>query len=206
MSRPVLAALLLVALAGCSTPEKSNSLPPLTPAPATSSASGPAGDAPGSPGPSGSAAPGTPSPTASVAPVVRPPEADRPDGAGAEAFARYWYAELNAAYDSMKTDRLAAVSQPSCQTCQNYIESIDRAKREGERYEGGEVTIMQTVPAPPDNEVLSVLVNYNANEGKAYDRDNHLILNAPARTNAAVDFQAKRAGDHWVAAEVFRAQ
>lgn len=137
-----------------------------------------------------------------MAPVVKPAAADRPDPAGAEAFARYWLDELNAAYDTMDTRKLKAISQTSCQTCQNYILSINRAVSEGKRYEGGEVIVQQVVAAPLEGTATNVLVNCDFRQGTAYDQNNHLVVDVPEERGAVLNVSVARVASRWAMAEV----
>lgn len=134
--------------------------------------------------------------------MVKPAAADRPDRAGAEAFARYWIDELNAAYDTLDTRKLKAISQSTCQTCQNYIASLDRSRREGERYEGGELLVSQSVVAPGETAFTSVLLNCSEREATVLRPDNTVVTEVAEQRGLVLEFEAVRARIGWKAAEV----
>ncbi|MGO4228855.1 DUF6318 family protein [Arthrobacter sp. YAF34] len=97
--------------------------------------------------PSASSTPSTPSasptPTASYKPAdasgkaqnvpvpVLPEAAKAPTKAGLEAFARYWFEQLNFAYETGNSSGLDSVTSAGCEFCSNITRSLKT------NYEGG---------------------------------------------------------------------
>lgn len=90
----------------------------------------------------------TPSPTASYKPadasgraqnVPRPvlPEAAKAETKeGLEAFARYWFSQLNFAYETGNSSGLESVTSPACEFCSNITSSL-AANYAGDRWLAG---------------------------------------------------------------------
>lgn len=131
--------------------------------------------------PSGGAVSASPSPTASIAPVVKPPAADRPDGAGAEAFARYWYNTVDQAYQSLDAHALQEISAQECITCNNFIRDIAAAAHDGDRYVGGGFSVTGAVAAPPEAGITGVLVDYDSAALQVFSRSGRTLAAFPAR-------------------------
>jgi len=73
--------------------------------------------------------------------------------AGAEAFVRYFYSQLNIAWSTPKSGLIAALSLPTCKTCAALEGSaVDLASKH--QHYAGEVFAVGTVGAIGDSEVL----------------------------------------------------
>ncbi len=189
MARLVCALLVLFGVLGCGgSPERAASLPPL-PSVATS----PSGSTGGSPAPA--------TPSSSTPPVLKPPEADQATREGAAAFARFWFDVLNTALATVDADTLSQISEPGCETCQNYIGSLDRSASAGEHYKGGTFIVKDVVTAPEVGLGASVLVNYDVTEALVYDRSGSLIETIPAATGTT-SFDTRRVSNTWHAAQL----
>lgn len=141
--------------------------------------------------------PNEPSPRASLPPVVRPPEADEPTAEGAAAFARYWYAELDRAYDLLDSRRIQALSHRQCQVCQRYIEDIDLAAREGEVYRGGGFQVLSAVAPALQNTSTVVLLRYSSPPLVVSDRDGHVVSRSAHRSSVTSQLLVSRQGEGW---------
>lgn len=90
----------------------------------------------------------TPTPTASYKPAdasgraqnvpvpVLPEAAKAETKEGLEAFARYWFSQLNFAYETGISSGLESVTSPACEFCSNITRSL-AANYEGERWLAG---------------------------------------------------------------------
>lgn len=120
-----------------------------------------AGGAPADPGavsstPTGSATSSPPStPTTTPTAVYKPADASGPaqnvpvpvlpevakteTKEGLEAFVRYWYATLNYAFETGKTERLMEISAPGCVFCKGLRDGVSEAWAEGRWVSGGKI-------------------------------------------------------------------
>jgi len=118
---PLAASMLLAGCGGDSNPDASRS--------STASSS-----------PTTTAAPTTStSPTATVAPTIDPniPAAARAHTpAGAEAFVRYFFAQLNRSWSTADPSLLPPLSEPGCKTCGAFTASAAKYRSQEQHYKG----------------------------------------------------------------------
>lgn len=167
---------LTAALAGCSgDPQAPSTLPSLSSAPSAASPSA-------SPSPSGINAP--------------TPE-------GASAFARYWYAEIQAAFANRDPDRLRVLSAPGCVACDQYVRSVTRLRDENERVDNYRIEIVAAeAPALADASTAEVTVVYNTDGATRYDSQGNVVREDPARQLVEQTLILSRSGSSWKVAEV----
>ncbi|WP_299037008.1 DUF6318 family protein [uncultured Pseudokineococcus sp.] len=144
---PAAAAVLLLALTGCSEPEPGSPMPTGAP-PATSAQ--PSDQPSPAASPTEPAATSEATETSAPAPTL-PPEATTNDAAGAEAFVRYWYQTLNDAYRTGRTESLSAASAEECEACRGLADYVKSTYASGGHIEGGEVRLQEVVSPAPDN-------------------------------------------------------
>lgn len=113
------------------------------PPPSSASASGSAAET-ASAGPSETPS-ATPTPTASYRPAdakgraqnvpvpVMPAAAKAKTKEGLEAFARYWFEQLNYAYETGKTNELSATTAQTCELCSNLVGAV-KHNYQGDRW------------------------------------------------------------------------
>lgn len=187
MRRLLLVLPLVLALAGCSgggSDTKPVTLPPLTAAPSMNA---------------------TPSPT--VAPVKKPPKADEPTAEGAEAFARYWFAELSHAFAAMDSASLAALSSPRCDTCHAYVLAVQRAEEAGHRFEGARFKL-RSVAAPPlagsvrTGASADVVVDYDVSAVAEVDASGAEVREERSYKGVTVRITLVRTRSAWLVREV----
>lgn len=58
---------------------------------------------------------------------------------GLEAFARYWFGQLNFAYETGNTSGLSAVTSPSCEFCSNILKALKENYQEDRWLAGGRI-------------------------------------------------------------------
>ena len=187
MKRALVIAAVVAGIAGCSgsgAGSAPTALPPLS--------AGPAGASP------------TAAPPAAVPVVTKPPEADKATATGAEAFARYWIAELNAAFASLDASRLQSISGPRCATCQSYIDSLRTSAANLERYEGGHISVREVAATSPAASAATVILNYDSAEGRVFDAEGKLLDRVAARRNVTLQFDLVRRGSGWTAKQLVR--
>ena len=107
---------LVLAVAGCSGPgsDKPKVLPPVPSATVVASAS----------------------PTVSTAPVVVPSAAVPATPQGAAAFVRFFYGELNGAFQDGHDERIRVLSDPTCGTCNVLADAVQSGRRADQKVIG----------------------------------------------------------------------
>ncbi|MFP5219010.1 MAG: DUF6318 family protein [Actinomycetes bacterium] len=142
----------------------------------------------------------SPSETAAAGEV--PEEAQEATREGAAEFGRFFYETVEASFQDLDTKALRAISDPSCEVCQRYIDSIDGFAKAGQRVEGNDITIIDVVAAPVEGATASATVIYNSTAGRVVDGSGRVVLEEAARTNVVADMVLRRDGDSWVVTEV----
>jgi hypothetical protein len=122
--RLVIAAALLLALAGCSDD---------SPEPKASAST--------------TQATASPTLTGPVAPVL-PEAAKAKTQAGAKAFVRYWFEAITFAMKTGETSEVDEVAHADCDSCTNLTRSIRSIYDEGQRNVGGGWNVLLINPAP----------------------------------------------------------
>jgi hypothetical protein len=87
----------------------------------------------------------SPSATAISTPGGIPAEARASTSAGAEAFAKFFYAETVTAFETKNPDLIKAISAPGCTACDNYIRSLTKLRDNKERVENFAVDVILAV-------------------------------------------------------------
>lgn len=120
------------------------------------------------------------------------------DEKGAQGFARYWIDTLNAATTSGDTAKLKTLQKPSCETCTDFAEKLDKLYAAGGHIETEGFTVKSLVseagvPSPG----AGVSATLTATEQKVYAKKG-----AAPQTNKAVDVRFRlimiRDSDHWL--------
>lgn len=150
--------------------------------------------------PSLSAAPSS-SPSPSPSPTPSAISAATPEGAS--AFARHWYAEVQAAFATRDPERLRALSAPGCRACDQFVRSVTRLRDENERVDDYRIEVIAAeAPALADQSTVEVTVVYNTNGATRYDAGGNVIRRDPAREFVEQILVLTRAGASWKVAEV----
>jgi hypothetical protein len=111
-----------------------------------------------------------------------PDEARTKDAAGAEAFLRYWI-------DLMNHQRAIPAGQPlrdlgpECQECLRIARNYDEAAAAGNRYDGGELRLIDVAPPVIGGDEASI--NFNAGQAAVslVDPSGVVINGLPAENN-----------------------
>ncbi|WP_370290783.1 DUF6318 family protein [Nocardioides sp.] len=99
----------------------------------------------GDPGATAPMSPGAPSPSSSGSRTTAAPSPDltvAPPGETAEEFIRRWYALLDDAQTSGRTDAFLAASGPECESCKDFAKNVRSIYAAGGSVEGGRTTIL----------------------------------------------------------------
>ena len=98
----------------------------------------------------------TPTPTA--VPVVVPSAAARATPQGAAAFVRFFYGELNGAFQDGHDERIRRLSDRLCATCNNYANAVLAGAKTNSRIVGITFGSLEVAAALPNNGVTLVTV------------------------------------------------
>jgi hypothetical protein len=128
----------------------------------------PAGASPsaGSGSASASPSPTSPSPSASPSSAV-PPAAREKSEAGAEAFVRYFFDQVNVAWTEPRPGLIASLSDPACEFCADVEQTSVDLAQQSERYNERAVSlgdVARRAGAPQDQYFFEVLVIQHAAE------------------------------------------
>jgi hypothetical protein len=185
-----------------------------------------AGDAPGgsgtpsTPAPSQSTSAATPSPTASA--VYKPADAKgkaqnvplpvMPEAAkaetkeGLEAFAKYWYALMNYAYETGNLEPVTQVSGPSCASCNRVRDTVVAWNSNGQWIEGGALLVTNaTTTFKKDGEGQYQAVIQYHRQAISYHKADGSVEQSSAKTSLLADILiAEFVSGSWSAANVDR--
>ena len=158
----------MVALVGCSDDPEPRTLPPVPSA----------------------------SPSPSVVPMPSEAAAETPEGAA--AFARYFFAVVNAGLESGDAGHLRKISSPDCGGCRSLASAIEEEPSAGERIVGGLFDVLSAESPPVDAGDVIVEVSYAVSEIKVYGSDGAILRSTAAvpRTNGQV--RLLRNGQGWI--------
>ncbi len=110
-------------------------------------------------------APRTTSATASaVYPADVPAEARVNSPAGAMAFARYFFAQVNKAYTTPQAGLIAPLSTPNCKSCDSFEQMAAGFVAEGQRYNHQALEIVEVSPNPGAGPTGMLLVDVVAHQ------------------------------------------
>ncbi len=90
-----------------------------------------------------------PSPTVTLAPV--PPAATAFTPQGADAFVRYFFDQMNVAFQTSNASIIDALSTPACVTCNNYESSLRAALKNGHFLSGPSFEVTAVAASPTDS-------------------------------------------------------
>lgn len=128
---------------------------------------------------------GTKTPSSSPAPVQAP----IPDAAlkhtddGAIAFVQFYFGTiLNDAYAQGDVKRLVSVSDPNCVVCRATVGDIAFFAAQGDRAQGGKVSISGVKIAESNSEVTSINLAYSAEKLAELNQDGSTAYSVAART------------------------
>jgi Family of unknown function (DUF6318) len=88
-------------------------------------------------------------------PPVMPPEAKQHTQEGALAFATYYYRVFDWSLATMDTQTLKMLSSSGCKSCQVHIDAIDILRNAGGHIEGGRIFIVSLIRVPAKSEIAA---------------------------------------------------
>lgn len=131
-----------------------------------------------------------------------PEEAREHTAEGAEAFARHFIASYNSALRTGVTETLSGLGREGCDSCDAYVEQIDKAYADGGRIVGGRVSVLSSA-APALREGSEVLVEMRVSVARQeiLAEDGSTITTFPAERSTLV-FYPLWTDDGWVLDEI----
>jgi hypothetical protein len=103
----------------------------------------------------------TPTPTADIPVIpepVLPDEAKEHTPAGAAAFTRFAIEVVNRAYVTGDTEQLLSISTEDCDACARVATSIRETFTGGDRYVGGQLSIVELTARPFEKGVIPTVI------------------------------------------------
>ncbi len=134
----------------------------------------------------------TPSPSPSISP---PPSEATPQGAA--AFARYWYDVLNQAGASGNTTLLRQLSAPQCQTCANFIGSIETVYPKG-RFRGGRHLVRFAEAPAFSGRTAQVSILVDIGRTDVLDSSGKVLQSEPAAEGVELEMTLSRRDSGWI--------
>jgi hypothetical protein len=174
------------ALVGCSGDEREPStLPPL-----------PSAKAPSAPPSAPTSTPGALSP-ASAEPL--PSEAQAPTPAGAAAFARYFFEQVNAAYTLGRPELIANLSDDGCGSCASVAKDVARLVGVGHSVDGQRYKLSVAEAAPADAEGR-VVVDFRFDADPYIERDarKRIVREFPSEPSQDGQVALAQQGGQWL--------
>jgi hypothetical protein len=131
-----------------------------------------------------------------------PALAQQPTRAGAQAFARHFFAVYNYAFWSSDPAPLKAISDSDCVFCNSTIDAVQAVEQRDDRAEGGRIEVLVAVAAPGDP-ADRLLVNTLLHQERGTTRSvgGQVVATTPERKNGRVDLFVRWVDDHWVLLE-----
>ena len=125
----------------------------------------------------------TSSPAAATRPAI-PAAARAHTAAGAEAFARFYFSELNRAWTIPDPFALSGLSSPTCKTCTNFALTARSLQKDGFRYDGPPVSVGDSILLPESNKNRVALQFINVQEARSIvNSQGRVIEKLPRRSS-----------------------
>ena len=138
----------------------------------------------------------TPTPTTTAAPVVVPSAAVPATPQGAAAFVRFFYGELNGAFQDGNAQRIRVLSDPGCATCNNYAKATDASAKTQHYIVGDSFASLQVEAAPAAHGVTLVIVLGVVPARRV--SDNGVVTTLPSDGSFANTVAVQRRGNQWL--------
>jgi hypothetical protein len=140
-------------------------------------------------------APVSPSAAAGNVPV----DAQAATSAGAEAFAKFFYAQMKRAFETKNPDLIKLISAPECTSCANYVGSVTELRDNNERVENFVVNVTLAVAPALTGSTARVDVTWSS-PGPAirYDASGKEIYRDGPYRRVDDEMKLVRSGDTWL--------
>ena len=122
----------------------------------------------------------TATPSATPAPVVVPSAAKAHTPAGAAEFVKFYYAQLNAAYQAGDPVALVGLADPACSTCNAFNQAVENLHLSGQHLDGSAVRVLSAEAPPEQNGMVAVSVQADAPPRSLIARDGSIVQRGKA--------------------------
>lgn len=140
----------------------------------------------------------SPSPSASPSPTL-PAVARQPTRAGAQAFARYFFAAFNYSLWTRDASSVRAVSDSRCVYCNSIVSAVDSMREKSLRVEGGRLEVPTAVAAPGDpTDRLLVNLLVNQEPGRTLSESGDVVSRSLGTKNGRVDAAVRWRDGRWI--------
>ena len=119
----------------------------------------------------------TPSASTSAAVIPTPARAHTPQGAA--AFVRFYFVQVNKAFTTADPGSLAALSDPECSSCRNYIATAEKFRSDGRHIRGVAVRVISAEAPPEESGFIAVDAFLDAPSRDIVTFDGTLIEHLP---------------------------
>ena len=189
----VVAAMLAAALAACTGADVATDPGPVatpTAVPTTERSTEP---------PSGTSS-GTPAP--STGSGTRPQVARKKSAAGAEAFMRFYYGQVNAAWQGPRASLLDDLTAKECLSCRNFADTARSLEKEHLRYDGPPADIGPSILLPESTtDDVRIQFIYTQNPRNIIRADGSIVERLKKR-GALSEVRARWRGSAWEIVEI----
>ncbi|WP_155848484.1 DUF6318 family protein [Arthrobacter sp. 35W] len=143
-------------------------------------------------------------PAQNVPVPVKPAIADEFSKEGIEAFAKYWYATLDYAYESGDLGPLGAITGPNCEACAGATKTVTKWFSDGRWIAGGrfDISATQSKFVETDEGLYQVIIQLKLEEASFYGTDGKLSNTVPASALLGDIIEARHDGHTWKAENV----
>ncbi len=140
----------------------------------------------------------TPAPTLAALPEAA--KAKTPQGA--DAFVRFFFAQLNIAFTSGTPEMIRVLSAPSCVLCKTYADALGAARANGQFLDVDTFVISDVAAAPLQQLGTIVQVFGSTPLRHLVDRRGTVLETVPATGAFHYELTAKRTPDSWLVADL----
>lgn len=129
-----------------------------------------------------------------------PDDAKKHNDAGAVAFVKYYFEQVNEGFETGEYADLVKLSDAGCIICRSTVGDIAFAYSQG-KIEGGKVKVSDVKAANTKGDLTSVSLKYETEKYTEVDADGDSLFSVGSRDLAFV-VQLKWVDDHWVMAQI----
>ena len=130
---------------------------------------------------------------------------DAPTAQGASEFVRFFYSQIETAFQERDPSLLSTLSAPTCESCQQYVSSLTKLRDNNERVDGFRVSVLSVVsPALDAPTTARVDVIWSYEGAKRFDATGRQIREEPATRGIEELVDLTRTGGVWRVAEIER--
>jgi predicted lipid-binding transport protein (Tim44 family) len=151
----------------------------------------------GSSGEPRTAPPVSTSPASASTPSPEATGIDAPGPQGAAAFARFFYAQIQRAFETGDVSVLQKYSRSECETCQNFISSVNGTRAAGGRVEGYKITVLTAVAPADTGATARVDIVRNSTESIEYDKHGKVVDRAAGHKGIEEQMNLVRVNNSW---------